>query len=70
MRGVAGKAPLFTIDRGVGNHYLFAFLLMAIETERIDALENKLRDLRCVRLVARLTHPFFERCMIHLSAGL
>jgi len=67
---MAGKAPLFTIYRRMVNRYLFAFLLMAIKTERIHRLENKLRVLRCMGLVARPTHPFFERSMINPPASL
>jgi hypothetical protein len=43
MRRMAGKAPLFTIYRRMVNRYLFAFLLVAIKTEGINGLENKLR---------------------------
>jgi hypothetical protein len=69
MRGMAGKASLFTRDRDMIDGYLLAFFLMAIKTEKISSLSNKVRVFRSMRSVTSNTFSFFKRTMLDISAG-
>ena len=52
MRGMAGKASLFTDDRGMVERDLLTLLFMAIKTENIYFFENKLRVLGSMGVMA------------------
>jgi hypothetical protein len=65
MRGMAGKASFFTDHRGMIERYSLAFSLVAVRAEGVDWLENQLRVLRGMRLMAgdalsSLKGPMFD----------
>jgi hypothetical protein len=66
MRRMTRKTSFFTGHWGMVDSYLLRFFWVAIKTERINGLKNKLRVLRSMGLMARPTHLFFERSMINL----
>lgn len=68
--GVARKASLLTDHRGVIERDPLAFLFVAVEAESIDRLEDKLRVLRRMGLMAGVAHSFFKGGVVHRPSAL
>jgi hypothetical protein len=58
---MAGKASLFTRDRGMVECNLLTLFFMAIQTEIVDSFKDKLWVLRGMGLMAGVACPLFER---------
>ena len=70
MGRMTGKTAFGTGDRSMVECNLLVFFIMAIKTERVNLLENKLWGLRGMGLMAGVAHPLFEGRMVHRSPTL
>lgn len=70
MGSVAGQTSLPARDRCMAKGFFRLFVRMASETELIAFLDNQLRVLRGMRIMAGKTHPATERRMFDRASGL